>query len=141
MKETRRQVIVSLDTRAHLAGRDDELVAVKPMLDRPGAAGMAERLRPSAADDAAFAAVRGAERAGRPLGNADFIAGPQRLLGRPIAHRAPGRKPAEPAIDQPNLLECGGMRMGNMYHVPVFCILLIVSSGRVTVVESGELRV
>ena len=90
--------------RAHLAGRDDELVAVKPMLDRLGVAGLAELLRPGAADDAAFAALRGAETTGRPLGNADFIAGLERLLGRPIARRAPGRKPADPTIDEPNLL-------------------------------------
>ena len=30
---------------------------------------------------------------GRPLGTPDFVTGLERLLGRPIARRAPGRKP------------------------------------------------
>jgi hypothetical protein len=61
-------------------------------------------LPPDAGDEAVVAARRGAETTGRPLGNADFIAGLERLLGRPVARRAPGRKPATPAPDQPNLL-------------------------------------
>lgn len=47
--------------RAHLEGRDDALVTVKPMLDRFDAAGLSELLKPSAADEAAFAALRGAK--------------------------------------------------------------------------------
>ena len=90
--------------RAHLAGVDDGLVAVKPMLDRLGPSGMAELLRAGPEDEAAFAALRDAETSGRPLGNADFIAGLERVLGRPIARRAPGRKPAEPRLEQPTLL-------------------------------------
>lgn len=53
---------------------------------------------------AAFAALRGTETTGRPLGNADFIAGLERLLGRPIARRAPGRKPLDLSTDQSSLL-------------------------------------
>jgi hypothetical protein len=34
-----------------------------------------------------------AEGSGRPLGTAEFVTGLERLLGRPIARRAPGRKP------------------------------------------------
>jgi putative transposase len=90
--------------RAHLAGVDDALVAVTPLVERFGAAGLADLLRADGDDEAAFAALRGAETTGRPLGNADFIAGLERLLGRPIARRAPGRKPATTAPDQPNLL-------------------------------------
>ncbi|NOT39576.1 MAG: hypothetical protein HOP13_03710, partial [Alphaproteobacteria bacterium] len=56
------------------------------------------------ADEAAFAALRGAETTGRPLGNDDFIAGLERLLGRPIARRAPGRKPAGVEGSQPGLI-------------------------------------
>ncbi|MCE9522811.1 MAG: transposase [Alphaproteobacteria bacterium] len=90
--------------RAHLRGVGDGLVVVEPMTDRLGAVGIAELLRPSAEDGAAFAALRSAETTGRPLGNADFIAGLERLLGRPIARRAAGRKPVDPGTLQPNLL-------------------------------------
>jgi putative transposase len=75
--------------RAHLAEEDDGLVSVRPVLDR------VERfadLLMTDADDRVFQALRAAEGSGRPLGNADFIAGLERLLGRPIARRAPGRK-------------------------------------------------
>jgi len=40
-----------------------------------------------------FTELRRAEATGRPLGTADFVAERERLLGRPIAKRAPGRKP------------------------------------------------
>jgi putative transposase len=86
-------------TRAHLAGRDDGLVTVRPVLDR--VADFAALIRTDA-DDPAFAAIRSA--AGRPLANADFIADLERLLGRPIARRAPGRKPRlDPASQLPLL--------------------------------------
>lgn len=90
------------NVHAHLAGRDDGLVTVKPVLERVARFG--ELIEGVADDDASFAAIRSAEHTGRPLGNADFIAGLERLLGRPIARRAPGRKPAERASEQRNLL-------------------------------------
>ncbi len=74
--------------RAHLAGDDDALVRVRPVLDRmPHFQAL---LDASANDD--FAALRRAEATGRPLGTDDFVADLERLLGRPIARRAPGRK-------------------------------------------------
>jgi putative transposase len=90
--------------RAHLTGVDDALVTVKPMLDRFDAAALAALLAPGAEDEAAFAALRAAETTGRPLGNEDFVKGLERLLGRPVARRAPGRKPAAPGTSQPTLL-------------------------------------
>jgi len=77
--------------RAHLEGKDDGLVAVRPVLDRIGdfAALIANQT-----SEPCFAALRAAEQTGRPLGTADFIEGLERLLGRNIARRAPGRKPA-----------------------------------------------
>ena len=90
--------------RAHLTGVDDALVTVKPMLDRFDAAAIAALLAPGADDEAAFAALRAAETTGRPLGNEDFVKGLERLLGRPVARRAPGRKPAAPGTSQPTLL-------------------------------------
>ena len=83
--------------RAHLKGKDDGLVTVRPVLDRVER--FAELLHPEA-DDPAFALLRAAESTGRPLANADFIADLERRLGRPIARRAPGRKPAMKREDQ-----------------------------------------
>jgi len=87
--------------RAHLAGRDDGLVSVRPVLERVSdfAALLAER-----DDEASFAALRAAEQTGRPLGNGEFIEGLEKILGRPIARRAPGRKPKQPPLEQPKLL-------------------------------------
>lgn len=76
--------------RAHLSARDDMLVTVKPVLDLVG--NFAHLLVPGPADEAAFAAVRRAEGTGRPLANADFVSELERILGRPIARRAPGPK-------------------------------------------------
>ena len=80
------------------------LVTVRPLLDRVAETGLAALLRSSGEDETAFAALRGAETTGRPLGNADFIAGLERLLGRTIARRAPGRKPGAADAAQPDLL-------------------------------------
>ncbi len=86
---------------AHLAGEDDGLVSVRPVLDRVTdfAALIADQ-----ADDAGFAVLRSAEQTGRPLGTADFIAGLERILRRPIARRAPGRKPKQQPHDQLKLI-------------------------------------
>ena len=48
----------------------------------------------SATQDQDFGDLRLAEGSGRPLGTAEFVTGIERLLGRPLARRAPGRKPA-----------------------------------------------
>jgi hypothetical protein len=47
---------------------------------------------------------RAAELTGRPLGNADFIVGLERVLNRPIARRAPGRRPKQQSGDQMKLI-------------------------------------
>ena len=88
--------------RAHLAGTDDALVTVAPLLAR--VARFADLLSPDAGGEARFAALREREGTGRPLGNEDFIKGLERLLGRPLARRAPGRKPREERDDQQKLL-------------------------------------
>ena len=87
--------------RAHLAGRDDGLVTVAPVLSR--VADFTALLTPDRADEDAFAKIRLAEGTGRPLANADFIAGLEKILGRPIARRAPGRKAK--SVEQPDLLQ------------------------------------
>jgi putative transposase len=63
-----------------------------------------------------FAELRRSEGSGRPVGAPDFVAGLERLLGRKIARRAPGRKPASsPTSKQLDLL-----REGYRYHVALF---------------------
>jgi len=86
---------------AHLRGEDEGLVSVRPVLERVDR--FADLIETDA-DDPAFAAIRSAEATGRPLGCADFVADLERRLGRPIARRAPGRKPAAKAVDQLALL-------------------------------------
>jgi REP-associated tyrosine transposase len=76
--------------RAHLAGKDDALVRVRPLLalapDWPGflAAGLSR-------ED--HAAIRAGERTGRPLGSPRFVARLEKRLARPLARRKPGPKP------------------------------------------------
>jgi putative transposase len=87
--------------RAHLAGVDDGVVRVRPVLDRVER--FADLLRTDA-DDVAFRVLRASEGTGRPVGNADFIADLERRLGRPIAKRAAGRKPRVAAAEERDLL-------------------------------------
>ena len=54
--------------------------------------------------DLAGCALRIAESSGRPLGNDEFIAGLECILGRRIAKRAPGRKPKAGDDGQTTLL-------------------------------------
>ena len=88
--------------QAHLAGEDDSLVSVRPVLDRwPNFKDLLLQ-----DDDETFTALRKAEGIGRPLGTADFVKELERRLGRPIARRAPGRKvAATPRGEQLNLLQ------------------------------------
>jgi putative transposase len=75
--------------RAHLSGVDDGVVRVRPVLDRVPY--LKELLQVGGEDD--FSDLRHAEATGRPLGAPEFVDGLERLLGRKIARRAPGRKP------------------------------------------------
>ena len=81
--------------RAHLAGKDDGLVTTGPLKDRIGDfdAFLSKDEAP-----AASAALRAAETTGRPLGNAAFIDGLERILGRRLARGRPGPAP-KPAPD------------------------------------------
>ena len=75
---------------AHLAGKDDHVVKVKPALDRVGdfAAFLAEEVD----EDAAYAALRRAETIGRPVGSAEWLAGLEALTGKTIAAGKRGPK-------------------------------------------------
>lgn len=77
--------------RAHLAGKDDEVVTVAPLLEQFGDWGeyLAE------ADEATAAEMRSHEKTGRPLGEPDFVSRLEELTGRRLARRKPGPKPRE----------------------------------------------
>lgn len=86
--------------RAHLAGRGDGLVDVAPL--RRMVTDWASFL--SAGIEApALEAIRAAERTGRPLGDAGFVATLEQDLGRTLARQKPGRKPkVEPVAFEAN---------------------------------------
>jgi len=77
--------------RAHLAGQDDALVRVRPLLDL--APDWADLLA-SGLKDEEREAIRRGERTGRPLGGKTFIARLERRLGRTLARQKPGPRPA-----------------------------------------------
>jgi putative transposase len=74
--------------RAHLAGGNDGLVKVQPMLDRVG--NWAELL--ASGDQALFDDVRMHERSGRPLGTEYFIEKVASIVGRDLGKKKPGPK-------------------------------------------------
>ncbi|MDQ6960961.1 MAG: transposase [Mariprofundaceae bacterium] len=71
--------------RAHLSGKDDHLVKVKPMLDR--ISNWAELL--ASGDQALFDDVRMHERTGRPLGADDFVTKMSAIVGRELGKKKP----------------------------------------------------
>jgi putative transposase len=77
--------------RAHLAGQDDGVVAVGPVLER--VANFAEFIA-EPVDEAVFAPLRLSETTGRPLGGADWVKGLEASSGRSLAPKKRGRKPA-----------------------------------------------
>ena len=80
--------------RAHLAGRDDALVRVKPLLDRaPRFADLLE----GEPDAAAFALIRRSELIGRTLGSVGFVQEIEKRLGRVLARANAGRNGARRA--------------------------------------------
>ena len=81
--------------RAHITGLDDGLVTVGPLKERIGDFGA---FLSEGEASAASAALRAAETTGRPLGNAAFIEGLERILGRRLARGRPGPAP-KPAPD------------------------------------------
>jgi len=72
---------------AHLAGKDDRVVRVAPVLERVGnfAAFLAEDFD----QDEAWLALRRAESIGRPIGDATWIAALEARTGRTLA---PGKR-------------------------------------------------
>jgi putative transposase len=77
--------------RAHLAGKDDELVRAAPALERYG--DFASFLGAPADYASAWRALRQSETTGRPLGDADWIAAIEARTGRTLAPQKRGPKP------------------------------------------------
>jgi putative transposase len=77
-------------TRAHLAGEDDMLVEVAPLLERYGC--FATFLG-GEEDQQATRALRASEINGRPAGSLEWIAELEAVSGRSLAPRKRGRKP------------------------------------------------
>ena len=75
--------------RAHLKGRDDGLVRVRPLLERVDGwpAFLGEALSADALEP-----IRAGERTGRPLGAPSFLKQLERKLGRTLAKQKPGPK-------------------------------------------------
>ncbi|MGH7485022.1 MAG: hypothetical protein ACREMY_05355 [bacterium] len=81
--------------RAHLAGKDDELVSVRPALERYG--GFAPFLGEQDDDADAWQALRRSETSGRPLGSAAWLNQLEIRTGRALAPRKRGPKPRQKA--------------------------------------------
>jgi putative transposase len=76
--------------RAHLAGRDDGLVEVAPLLERYGEF---SAFLGAAEDEQATRALRLAETTGRPVGRADWLSEIEARSGRSLAPKKRGPKP------------------------------------------------
>jgi putative transposase len=76
--------------RAHLAGRDDAVARVKPLLDRADdwRSFLAEPLTEEERE-----VIRSHESTGRPLGSPAFVGRLEKRLGRTLARQKPGPKP------------------------------------------------
>ena len=75
--------------RARLAGRDDALVEVRPLLERTRFADLID----GEPDEASFTTLRRSELIGRPLGSPAFLEAVGRQLGRVVTPAKRGRKP------------------------------------------------
>ena len=75
---------------AHIAGRDDALVRVAPMLETVREDWSAYLAAP--VDDSEVETLRRHERTGRPLGSESFVAHLETMLGRILRSQKPGPK-------------------------------------------------
>jgi len=82
---------------AHLAGKDDGLVTVAPLLEL---APDWRTLLDGGLDEAALEAIRKHERTGRPLGSEAFLAGLEARLGRQLKRAPPGPKPRKTTAEE-----------------------------------------
>jgi len=83
--------------RAHLAGTDDTVVRVAPVLERVG--NFAGFLAEPFDENAAYAALRRAETIGRPIGDAAWLTALEQRTGRPLVPRRRGQEPEQKGIE------------------------------------------
>ena len=76
--------------RAHLSGQDDDVVSVKPMLDRVV---NWRRYLGARVNDEELERIRSCSRTGRPGGDHRFLAQLEAITGRNLKKRKPGPKP------------------------------------------------
>ena len=79
--------------RAHLAGRDDGVVKVAPVLERIG--DFAAYLDEPIDEAETFGPLRLSETTGRPLGTDSWLRRVEAALGRSVTPKKRGRKPAD----------------------------------------------
>ena len=84
-------------TRAHLAGVDDGVVKVAPVLERID--NFAEFLREPFDEDTAYAALRRAETIGRPIGDPEWLNALEKRTGRSLAPAKRGRKSQNKGVE------------------------------------------
>lgn len=84
--------------RAHLAGKDDALVTVRPLLDRVAHLGDLVATRSGEVSPQEFVALRAAETIGRPLGDDAFLTHIGQRLGRPVRPAKRGSRPAAEGV-------------------------------------------
>ncbi len=87
--------------RAHLAGRDDELVRVAPLIERT--AGRFADLIETAPSTEALSALRAAETIGRPLGSPAFLDRLTAIAGRDPRPKKRGPKPSDRGLSKLSL--------------------------------------
>ena len=78
---------------AHLAGKDDELVRVAPVLDRYG--DFARFLDQEVDDETGWRRLRMSETSGRPLGSEAWLQGLESRTGRKLRPQKRGPKPRQ----------------------------------------------
>ncbi len=76
--------------KAHLAGEDDGVVSVAPLL---AVAPDWTAFLKQGLSEAELKVIQSAERTGRPMGSKEFVADLERRLGRTLARQKPGPKP------------------------------------------------
>ena len=91
--------------RAHLDVRNDSLMTVAPLLERPGSM---TTLLDTEPEEMALARLRAAELTGRPLGSDDFVTRLEDLVQRRLRRQKPGpnaQRPKAQVIFSPDWTE------------------------------------